>query len=57
MKPYRTSMKIDYDMKRPLEIEAIVGNPLRAAQTAGTELPLIAMLYKQLKFLDTKNRR
>jgi len=24
MKPYRTSMKIDYDQRRPLEVEAIL---------------------------------
>lgn len=56
MTPYRTSMKIDYDEKRSLEVEAIFGNPLRAAQSAGTDLPKIAMLYQQLKFLDAKNR-
>lgn len=57
MTPYRTSMKIDYDERRPLEIEAIFGNPLRAATAAGVDLPLISMLYRQLKFLDAKNRR
>ena len=56
MTPYRTSMKIDYDERRPLEIEAIFGNPLRAATAAGVDLPLISMLYRQLKFLDAKNR-
>ncbi|MFM6022755.1 MAG: ketopantoate reductase C-terminal domain-containing protein, partial [Dolichospermum sp.] len=35
MKPYRTSMKIDFDECCPLEIEAIFGNPLRKAQAAG----------------------
>jgi 2-dehydropantoate 2-reductase len=57
MTPYRTSMKIDYDEGRPLEVEAIVANPLRAATAAGADLPLMAMLYRQLKFLDAKNRR
>ncbi|MDJ0733808.1 MAG: putative 2-dehydropantoate 2-reductase [Nostocaceae cyanobacterium] len=56
MKPYRTSMKIDYDEHRPLEVEAIVGNPLRKAQAAGVNLPLIGCLYRQLKFLDGRNR-
>lgn len=56
MKPYRTSMKIDYDEHRPLEIEAIFGNPLRVAQQVGVHLPQITMLYQQLKFLDTRNR-
>lgn len=57
MTPYRTSMKIDYDERRPLEVEAILGNPLRVATAAGTDLPLISMLYRQLKFLDVQNRR
>lgn len=52
MKPYRTSMKIDYDEGRPLEVEAIFGNPLRLAQQGGANLPRIEMLYQQLKFLD-----
>ncbi len=57
MHPYRTSMKIDYDNQRPLEIEAIVGNPLRVAQARGVRLPRIATLYAQLCFLDTRNCR
>lgn len=56
MKPYRTSMKLDYDEKRPLEVEAILGTPLRKSQEAGVELPKISMLYRQLKFLDQQNR-
>ncbi|MEM9923415.1 MAG: putative 2-dehydropantoate 2-reductase [Cyanobacteria bacterium P01_D01_bin.50] len=56
MKPYRTSMKIDYDENRPLEIEAIVGNPLRKAQEKGVNLVQIQCLYQQLKFLDARKR-
>jgi 2-dehydropantoate 2-reductase len=56
MKPYRTSMKIDYDERRPLEIEAIFGNPLHAAEQAGAPIPRIEMLYQQLQFLDAQNR-
>ncbi|HLP92312.1 MAG TPA: putative 2-dehydropantoate 2-reductase [Nostocaceae cyanobacterium] len=56
MKPYRTSMKIDYDEKRPLEIEAIFGNPIRKTQASGINLPQISCLYQQLKFLDQRNR-
>lgn len=55
MKPYRTSMKVDYDQGRPLEIEAIFGNPLRKAKLAGVDLPKISCLYHQLKFLDSKS--
>lgn len=56
MTPYRTSMKIDYDEGRPMEIETMFGNPWRAARATGVDLPLISMLYRQLKFLDTQNR-
>ncbi|MEM7726829.1 MAG: putative 2-dehydropantoate 2-reductase [Cyanobacteria bacterium P01_A01_bin.45] len=55
MKPYRTSMKIDYDTGRTLEVEAIFGNPLRRANSEGVDLPLINCLYQQLKFLNLKN--
>jgi 2-dehydropantoate 2-reductase len=55
MASYRTSMKIDYDDHRPLEIEAIFGNPLRAVQRAKTTSPLLEQLYAQLKFLDARN--
>jgi 2-dehydropantoate 2-reductase len=51
MTPYRTSMKIDYDDHRPLEIAAMFGNPLRFAQERGVTMPKIAMLYQQLQFL------
>ena len=56
MTPYRTSMKLDYDEGRPLEVETMFGNPLRTATAAGANLPLIGMLYHQLKFLDAKKR-
>jgi len=55
MAPYRTSMKIDYDDHRPLRVEAIFGNPLRAVQQVGTTSPLLEQLYAQLKFLDARN--
>ena len=57
MPPYRTSMKIDYENRRPMEVESIFGNPVRAAKSAGMELPRIEMLYQQLKFLDNRNRQ
>ncbi|MBW4600578.1 MAG: putative 2-dehydropantoate 2-reductase [Calothrix sp. FI2-JRJ7] len=56
MKPYRTSMKIDYDERRPLEVEAIFGNPLRKAHFLGVNLPQISCIYQQLKFLDEIRR-
>ena len=56
MKPYRTSMKIDYDESRPLEVEAIFGNPIRVAQQVGIKLPQIEVLYRMLKFVDAQRQ-
>lgn len=56
MKHYQTSMKVDYDLARSLEVEAVFGNPLRQAWQAGIQMPQVAMLYRQLKFFDAQNR-
>jgi len=56
MRPYRSSMKIDYDEGRPLETEAIYGNPLRAALAAGYRPPIIESFYRLLKFLESRRR-
>jgi 2-dehydropantoate 2-reductase len=52
MVPYRTSMKIDFDEKRSMEVEAIFGNPLRAIKKARASAPRMEMLYQELKYLD-----
>lgn len=56
MTPYRTSMKIDYDERRPLEVESIFGNPLRTAEARGATLPEMRKLYEQLVKMDQCNR-
>ncbi|NJL86577.1 MAG: putative 2-dehydropantoate 2-reductase [Leptolyngbyaceae cyanobacterium SM1_1_3] len=56
MKPYRTSMKIDFDTGRPLELVAIFANPIRAAATANISVPQVKMLYQQLQFLNRRQR-
>jgi 2-dehydropantoate 2-reductase len=52
MAPYRPSMKLDYDLARPMEIESIYGEPLRQAKAAGVEMPRVCVLYQLLKFLE-----
>ena len=52
MKPYAPSMKLDYDFRRPMEIEYIYSNPIRAAHEAGFEMHKVAMLEKQLRFIQ-----
>jgi 2-dehydropantoate 2-reductase len=56
MAPYQASMKVDFDRKKPIEVEAIYGNPIRAARSNGGAMPLVEMLYRELKFLDARNR-
>lgn len=57
MKPYRTSMKIDFDSGRPMELDAIYGAVLRAGQAAGVKAPEIEALYRELQELEKKSRR
>jgi 2-dehydropantoate 2-reductase len=56
MVPYDSSMRLDYRFKRPMEVEAIFGNPLRAAINAGYLPSQIQMLYQQLSYLDRTNQ-
>ena len=56
MPSYLTSMKLDFDNRRPLEIEAILGAPLRVAESMQVAMPATRMLYQQLVFLDRRNR-
>ena len=49
MKPYKTSMMLDHEAGRAMEIEAIVGDPCRAGRTAGADLPEIDRLYQRLQ--------
>lgn len=51
MVPYDSSMRLDYLARRPMEVEAIFGEPVRAAERAGYDPKQIRMLYWQLKFL------
>jgi 2-dehydropantoate 2-reductase len=57
MVPYDSSMLLDYRAARPMEVEAIFGNPLRAAQAAGYTPAKIESLYYQLCFLDRQRRQ
>lgn len=56
MVPYAPSMRVDYDAGRPLELEAIYATPLRVAGEAGVRMPRTEVLWRQLEFLDRRNR-
>lgn len=45
MPPYKTSMALDYENGRPMEIEAIVGNVVRAARAKGVATPTLEAIY------------
>ncbi|MBC2607744.1 2-dehydropantoate 2-reductase [Pelagicoccus albus] len=49
MTAYRPSSMIDYVEGRPVEVEAIWGEPLRQAEAAGVAMPKLEMLYAILK--------
>lgn len=55
MVPYDSSMRLDYLAKRPMEIEAIFGNPYKAALQAGYSAPMIGKLYHELKEIEARN--
>ena len=54
MTPYLTSMKLDFDRGRTMEVDAIYGAPLRAAAKAGCDLPRMALLHALLTFLNPR---
>ncbi len=51
MVPYDSSMRLDFLAGRPIEVEAIYGNALRAAERASVQSPIMRVMYHQLKFL------
>lgn len=54
---YKTSMHLDRLAGRAMEIEAIVGEPIRQAAAAGvTDLPALAAVYQSLNAIDAANR-
>lgn len=53
MKPYAPSMKLDFDFKRPLEIPAIYSAPLAEARIHSFNMPKVAVLERQLWFLQS----
>ena len=54
MAPYETSMKLDHDAGRPMEVQALLDEPLRRAGRAGAAIPAVAVLRDQLAHLDRR---
>ncbi len=49
MPPYKTSMLLDFEAGRPLEVEAILGNTVRAGRRAGVAIPYLEALYALMR--------
>jgi 2-dehydropantoate 2-reductase len=56
MAPYKSSMLVDFEAARPMEVEAILGNGLRVAKKHGVSAPHMESLYGLLKLVDRKIR-
>jgi 2-dehydropantoate 2-reductase len=52
MGPYKTSMHLDMQAGRAMEVEAIFGYPVRTAQAAGVPVPRLETLYRLLRLRD-----
>jgi 2-dehydropantoate 2-reductase len=53
MGAYKSSMQIDRQMHRPMEIEAIIGKPLAEAARRGVATPALEMLYHLLRAINS----
>jgi 2-dehydropantoate 2-reductase len=49
--PYKPSMLQDFENGRPLEVEAILGNAVRAADREGVEVPHLRTMYSLLQLV------
>jgi len=56
MSGYKPSTLQDWEAGKPLEIEAIWGEPVRRAAAAGAKMPRTEMIYELLKKLDQVRR-
>lgn len=54
MVPYSPSMKLDYDFKRPLEIDYIYSRPIAVAKSSGFRMEKIEVLEQQLRFIQSQ---
>lgn len=55
MVPYSPSMKLDYEYHRPMEIDFLYTNAIKAAHSVGYAMPCLEMLEAQLRFIDSHN--
>ena len=54
MVPYSPSMKLDFDFHRRMEIPYLYTRPIAEAKKVGFDMPKLAMLEAELKFLESQ---
>lgn len=52
MKPYKPSMRVDYDRHRKMEIDYLYSRGIEMARQAGCAMPRIEMLEQELRFIE-----
>ena len=57
MKPYKTSMLLDFERGNRMEVDAIFGEPLRIARKLKVDAPILETVTKILLFLDNEDRK
>ena len=57
MVPYSPSMRLDFDFRRPMEIDYIYARPIDEARRVGAEMPRLQMLERELRFLENSGQR
>ena len=54
MPPYHNSMALDFLNGRPMEVEAILGNVIRAAEEHGVDIPHLESVYRITKMAQQR---
>ena len=52
MTPYSPSVRLDWDHRRPMELDYIYTRPLQIAREAGSPMPRLEMLEAELRFMQ-----
>jgi 2-dehydropantoate 2-reductase len=56
MPPYKSSMALDFENGREMELEALIGNVVRAAGQHGVAIPTLETIYRVAKMVEAKMR-
>ncbi len=57
MTPYKTSMLNDFENRRPMEVEAILGNTIRLAENYDLHVPCLKSIYALLSLVNEQNQK